>query len=80
MAQYSISIDYNDEPYETGLTLDELIALYLPAGVSFVRYAWRNPHQPNDVTIIVSANDDANLDELCDYAGVNDPDELERVL
>jgi hypothetical protein len=80
MAQYSISIDYNDEPDETGLTLDELIALYLPAGVSFVRYAWRNPHQPNDVTIIVNANDETDLNELCDYAGVNDPDELERVL
>ena len=77
MAQYEINIDYNDEPYETNQTLEQLIARNLPAGASLVSIN-ANEHQPNDVTLIVAAdeNDAKTISDLAFYAGYDDSDEL----
>lgn len=76
MAQYEINIDYNDEPYETNQTLEQLIARDLPTGVSLVAIN-ANEHG-NDVTLIVVAdeNDAKTISELAYYAGHTDSDDL----
>jgi hypothetical protein len=75
MTQYEINIDYHDEPFETDMTLDEIINRDLPAGVTFVRYEWVNPHKPTDVRIIVTATDES-LAELAEFAGCDTDDLL----
>ena len=78
MAQYTIYTDFDDEPYETGLTVVELIDTYLPARAAFVRIDWQNPNKPSDLTYVVSADehDAETIAELAALGGYDDADEF----
>lgn len=76
MAQYEFNIDYNDEPYETNQTLEQLIARDLPLGVTLIELD-ANEHG-NDATLVVAAdeNDAKTISELAYYAGHTSSDDL----